>query len=781
MKLDRRTLLQSLTAVASVFAWPRSLFAAVSTPDYPVYPWHSAEQWMKVQATMGSGTVTLQVWKSDGSDGLSAVTDTTLQLLLVADKPDGSRVELGVVMSPYQLTVPRSALPANGWVSLTGVVVLGTEFSRFRVQPLYLGGGGSKLAPLIANRGFSEQFDCGRVDWLAAPDRYTYPSFQPYVLKPIPSQNGVAPKNGWVCERPWGAGDHGTYIPRWRKIGGVVQAEQLKAEAGSYSLGASVDHFPYFPTYGGVPGLTNTTPFATVRGHPSGGRGPMWIELDGYGRFWGYNRDGTVIGMGGNRMPVDLYEIPDETLSTFKPVGTFTDGPLKHPHDFAYDYIDRKYFYVADTDNDRLVRVSRHAGVVTGQPEDFSKWVFSAWGPAFSHPTSIDSTKDGKIYVVDSTGLWSVNRGTGAKKLLLADTRLFWVRCLSNGLVCTTSTDMVIKRIDPSNGSVTSLAVLATNMEAGWPVISPDLSGQIGPKDSLYFIGGAHASIRIDQDGTVTGSLNSPFYFQGGGGYANVGDLAKCLEAFHYAWNCEVHPEEPYVFARGFKNSLPALYRPKQASEDYLSSYDYGLAAYGRSIMPRGTIDGFPWGARPSFTSLMTEQSYNGLGLKMFDDIQAMPLADRIAWVKGGMGGSVPRPEIVGEHLRGFLYWIWRNSRQFVEGKPLELPPEETDKAAPVISNVRVTRSGDKLTWTWKTDRPALCYVRFANRVPMYRWTPLENEFTTDHTAVGSHVDHAVSYQICALASNGVLTEGQIATVGASGDTTPPQAPLRLR
>jgi len=43
-----------------------------------------------------------------------------MKLLFVADKPDGSRAELGIVTYPYQLTIARNALPAGGWVSLTG-------------------------------------------------------------------------------------------------------------------------------------------------------------------------------------------------------------------------------------------------------------------------------------------------------------------------------------------------------------------------------------------------------------------------------------------------------------------------------------------------------------------------------------------------------------------------------------------------------------------------------------------------------------------------------------
>jgi hypothetical protein len=776
MRSHRRLFLKSTLACVPYLALPRIVFgqklpprppAPTTTPPTPTPSpspitqagiaeyariSYNVDKFMKVHATVTASTVTLQAQGSDLAQRSYPLTENTLKLLFVAEKPDGSQIELGIVSYPYLLTVARNALPASGWVALTGQVIVGSINNKFQVNSLFLGGTVTKV-PSAATRILSWQHDAGRPDWLTPPERYTHPNVQPYALKPLPSQKGIAP-TAWICEKPWGAGHHSGDYPRWRKIKGLVQPERIKTNVGTWLLGPAIDARPYYPTYGGVPGITNTTPYATVRGHPSGGRGPQWIELDGYGRFWGYNRDGSVTGMGGYRMPSDLYEIPDETLSTFHTVGSFPDGPLKHPHDFAYDFIDRKFFYVADSANNRLVRISRHAAAVTGQPEDFSKWVYRAWGASFVYPTSIDSTADGRIYVVDKIGLWSVDRATGNKTLLFARPDLFWVRCLSTGQVCVISTMSVIYRIDPISGNVVTLADLNTPSE--WPVISPDLGAHVGPRDSLYVINSPHYSYRLDQNGAIGG----PMYFRASNGVVNVGDLSRCYEALHYAWNLEMHPEEPYLFARGFAWSLPALYRPKQPSEEYLSAYDAGLAGLGYVLMQRGTVPGFPWGARPSFTSLRAEHGYNGLGLPLFDEIQAMPFDQRIAYLKGGMGSNTPRPEIVGDYLRAMLYWVWRNSNQFIAGEPLVLPPVEADKTAPIISNVQVSRTNGVITWRWKTDRPALCYVRFADRQPMYRWTPLENSFSTDHVAVGNHADYAVYYQICALGSNGVLTEG---------------------
>lgn len=738
---------------------------------------HNTDVYLMVHAQTGASGVQLRVRGSSLGEGQYLIADETLRLRLVADLPDGQHTELGVVVHPYEITVPRSLLPAGGWVSLRGEVLTGTHRYKFRANPWHLGEGTSKV-PSPGQRILSTQLDAGCADWLAVPQRYTHPDVEPYALKRIPSQNGVTP-SGWVCERPWGGGAHtpGDF-PRWRRVNGQVQPERIKKASvagGGFLLGAAVDSKPYFPTYGGVPGITCTTSYGTVRGHPSGGHGPQWIELDGYGRFWGYNRDGSVTAMAGYRMPADPYEIPDETLSTWKTVGAFPDGPLKHPHDFAYDFVDRKYVYVADTGNDRLVRVSRHAAVVQGRREDFSKWVLHAWGPSFTRPTSVDTTTDGRVYVVDKQGLWSVSRDGAAKTLLQAHSDLFWVRCLSSGLVCTVDRTSTIYRIDPSSGQTVTLANI--DLRAEWPLISPDLGGHIGPKDALYLINSPHYSYRIEQNGAVTG----PMYFRGSSGSANVGNLRQCLEAFHYAWNCEVHQEEPYVFARSFNWLLPALFRPLQPSEAHLGDYDAALASRGRMIMRRGTVEGFPWGARPSFTALMSEHGYGGLGAKTFDQIQALPLAERMAYVKAGMGGSVPRPELVGEHLRSVLYWIWRNSSQFVAGQALDLPQPETDRSAPLVSNIRFTRSGSTVTWTWLTDRPSLCYVRFADRLPMYRWTQLESSFGTQHTATARHVDTDVHFQICALGGNGVLTETEAAYSGGGLDTTPPMAPTGLK
>jgi hypothetical protein len=773
--MRRRPFLKSTLACLPALALPR--LEAANLPvvsEFPSAPNHNVDKRMRVLATVAATTVELQVREGDLGPALA---DTSLRLLLLAELPDGSRRELGVVTHPYQLTVARSAFPAGGWVNLTGEVISGAHFNKFLTNPLHLGSAAVTKVPLRGIHVLSAQLDTGSAEWLMPPARYSETSYRPYVLTTSPSQNGTAPAK-WVKETPWGPGMHyAESYPRWRRIGGVVQGEATRASKGTAELGPAIAQNTYFPTYGGPPGVANTTPYATVRGHPSGGRGPQWIELDGHGRFWGYNRDGTVVGMAGYRMPVDNYEIPDETLSTWRMVGEFPDGPLKHPHDFSFDFVDRKYVYVADSDNHRLVRISRHTASVTGQPEDFSKWVVRAWGAAFTHPTSVESTTTGAIYVVDSAGLWSVDRTSGAKTALLTQTGLFWVRALSSGLLCVTDTAGKIFRVNPANRQSTLLADLKQGSQ--WPIMSVDLTGQIGPRDSLYYVNASALSLwRIDQNGTV----NGPGYMTGGGSYTAMGDIQYTQDPLgHYIWNAEVHPEEPYLMVRGFANSMPALIRPMQAGESHLSYHDYYLSGVGRALFQRGTIQGFPWGSRPSFTTLMSTHGHSGLGVKMFDAIQAMPLAERITYIKAGLGGSVARPELVGDHLRGLLYWIWRNSNQFMAGQPLELPPAETETVAPVISNVRVVRSGDRLTWTWRTDRPTLCYVRFADRVPMYRWTPLESSFTTDHTATAAHAGEAVNYQICALATNGVLATGTVNTVGRSNDTTPPRAPMRLR
>jgi hypothetical protein len=745
--------------------------------EYPKAPDSSVTLFMKVRAAETSGGLSLRVRGVLMSHAEQTIADTTLRLLLLADCPDGSRVELGVVTHPYELTISRSLLPSSGWVCLTGEVIRGAPDNRFLSNPYYLGGGGSPKVPLPGMNNKSTKYDVGCADWLTSITRFTRPTLPPYQLKPLPSQNGVAPTR-WVSERPWGNGVHAVEThPRWRRIGGQVQAEALVGGAGSAKLSEIIDTRPGWPTVGGEPGVSCVTPITTVHGHPSGGRGPLYIGLDGYGRFWGYNRDGTITGMGGNEMPPDNYEIPDETLSTWRPVGTFFDGPLLYPNDFCYDYENRKWIYVADTGNNRLVRIDRRT--VAGQLEDFRRWEFRRWGQAFKYPTSINSLHNFGLVVVDADGLWRVDKATGNGTLVFRHSDLFWCSFLSTGEVCVISRTSVIYRVNIQTGAVVQLADLGKRHE--WNLISPDIGGHIGPKDALYVINGHYASYRVDQDGTVHGTPTvGPYYFREKGGYFTVGDLRLCVEMHHYSWNMEVHQEEPYVFNNSQSWTMPNLVRPMQPGEEYMQEISH-LANVGRYIMRRGTIEGFPWGARPSFSSLMSSHGYSGLGVKMFDEIQGMPLTERIAYVKSGMGGSVSRPELVGDHLRGLLYWIWRNSRQFIAGVPMDIPAPNTDTGSPLISDVRVVKSGTQLTWTWRTDRPTLCYVRFGDRVPMYRFTAVENDFTTTHTAVAKYVDGAVHYQICALGQNGVISLSTLAGSDGPQDTTPPRAPTRLR
>jgi hypothetical protein len=165
------------------------------------------------------------------------------------------------------------------------------------------------------------------------------------------------------------------------------------------------------------------------------------------------------------------------------------------------------------------------------------------------------------------------------------------------------------------------------------------------------------------------------------------------------------------------------------------TNLDIGAMSRAFSVYCQGTIQAwcnttipgmFPWGSRPGLWPLHGYGQHNLLeGLNNYSrgaivgnntdswDALAANLNDAglTAFIQGGFGGSVPRPELTGDDLKDMRYFIKRSSLQGclvanVAAFP-QREPYEADVTAPVISNNTATRaSSTSVTVSWDTDKP---------------------------------------------------------------------------
>jgi hypothetical protein len=115
------------------------------------------------------------------------------------------------------------------------------------------------------------------------------------------------------------------------------------------------------------------------------------------------------------------------------------------------------------------------------------------------------------------------------------------------------------------------------------------------------------------------------------------------------------------------------------------------------------------------------------------------------AYIQAGFGGSVPRPEFTGNHLRDLIYYIRRTATAGAWPVPVALGPTNPDTTAPVITITSVVRlSSTSIRITWNTDKLTIgvaCGGSTAQQgyqygCPYNVFSPIENNYaTTGHSA----------------------------------------------
>jgi hypothetical protein len=230
----------------------------------------------------------------------------------------------------------------------------------------------------------------------------------------------------------------------------------------------------------------------------------------------------------------------------------------------------------------------------------------------------------------------------------------------------------------------------------------------------------------------------------------------------HYPWAIAISTKEGRMITTGGAMFQPNFMRIKQSSDPNVD-HNTGVNYYGPAIERGGTIFetgtavGFPRGVRPSFEAL-TGFITNNPGANTSDDWNLTYPTDAAfaAFIQSGMGGSVPRPEIVGTQMRDLIYALRRSTLAGSLGPtPVQPGPADTNTTGVVILTCSAVRDSvtpsTKIIVTWTTDIPSLGMVavwapgqRALGTMPSI-FSRLESSFTG-----GAGVTHSMPCQVLA-------------------------------
>ena len=375
-----------------------------------------------------------------------------------------------------------------------------------------------------------------------------------------------------------------------------------------------------------------------------------------------------------------------------------------------------------------------------------------------------------------------------------------------------------------------------------WEWLDVDSAGVAGPKDDVMVVqsvgnpGNVNMwRVRITCGGTcdpTTGTADGGSFVGGPTPFTDGWANATEDRAGHYAWAVAFSKDEGLFVTAGYGTTGYSLWKIKDSPvQDAPRQNDVPHEASGYMVWQWGTAmanigvgycvstphDGcFPWGIRPSFSSLHGARGVNFIGFPTFDDLMSQPRfqcatlsstaedcatgdANLAAYIQQGFGGSVPRPEITGNDLRNLIFFIRSNSLLYgsTAAVPYRATPDDPDVTPPVISNAQATRLGpNSVKVTWNTNKPTLGFVAWGTSAAYYGYSPIEtcsncpgsggpaiqsaNYPTTGHSVTFNGVPNApLHLNVVAkdIAGN-QASSGDFTVTGSSGGSNPPVVSL---
>jgi hypothetical protein len=441
--------------------------------------------------------------------------------------------------------------------------------------------------------------------------------------------------------------------------------------------------------------------------------------------------------------------------------------------------------YVADLNNGYIRKIAPGAGL--GSPGGTVSTLVGKGnvGEAVYVP-AVDGNPDGNIYAP-----------IGSQPFTSCYTELpACIRFTSNrNIVLSEQANLSIRLIDLGAQKITRIGIfeqsfgtLATSAYTLWTWLDVDSKGTCGPVDDIITLKGTGRSAqdyyRISLDGSYSQVFeNGDWHLrEASAGYTVLG-------MGHYSWAFAFGNKQGRMISYGFQNVAPFITRILQPGDPTTVGFAnvdyYGLAA-GNNAWDLGTslyfdanqrlIYQFPWGSRPPFISLRGQSGVQHMGCfpgantteEIFAKFTTIGDFDSFhpndgtltGYIQGGMGGTVPRPELTGNPLRYMFHYMQRNTPHGSYPTPVTVPPLYPDNTPPVISNLTVTRlSPTSIRFTWNTNKPTIGYAMAgsANQqafvpasMPYNIFSPIEGNYGTSHnvTITGLPKSSPIHYSV---------------------------------
>jgi hypothetical protein len=500
------------------------------------------------------------------------------------------------------------------------------------------------------------------------------------------------------------------------------------------------------------------SPYSTYIADPEG---TGWIGIDLGGRLFRVEQNGTVTTIAGTRSSRTL---PAGDTARDELVGTFQNN-LKFfmPVDLVADPRDPKILYVADTGNNRIAKVDLHQSPPVISTYAGISWKMGTVAPAggyvdaanasavFNRPYSIVALSDGTLFVADMgnnairkiatdgtvSSVFGSRTSFNESKLVSPQTMRLDSQ---NRLIVASERDHSVWRLDLASKQATNIYTFTGD---AWIWLDVDRYGNMGPKDDIMVAIAVHGPGPSDfiQAGNA---YNTLIFRISADGTRRINMINN--NAIHYPWAIAIHDSEARMIVSGFGSTNGLLqFRPRRATDPVYGNYDDKFAytvdgakyANGQYIHNWGTAAGFPPNSRPSFKNLVSEHGYGFVGARTFDELSVMTDAQIATYIQAGMGGLTPRPELTGNDLRDYIYYIRRIALQGDLTKIVP-GPDAADKVVPVISAVQAVKTGDLTAQvTWTTSEPTIGLVQHGVVSGKYHnSSAFETGYTTTHTAV---------------------------------------------
>jgi hypothetical protein len=314
---------------------------------------------------------------------------------------------------------------------------------------------------------------------------------------------------------------------------------------------------------------------------------------------------------------------------------------------------------------------------------------------------------------------------------------------------------------------------LGVNSEPVWTWGEVDSAGVCGPvNDCLYWtfqgpVDAAHSVWRTSFDVDSAGQPNyGAIFFTDTSILSTWGPHRTVRQGQgHYPWAVGISKLEGKMISTGTAQMGPIqmnIISSSPLTNQPFVSIDSNppvnivpnLFLAGLSTQILGTSPVFPGDVRPSFWCLYgpygTSYILNSGVHDTYEDLMHGSFASATpgdagdvaltTFIQNGMSGSVPRPEITGNDLRNFIYFIRRTTQQGgAQAVPVAPGASSPDNAPPIILTLSISRtSSTTIRAQWTTDKPTIGLVFGASATqsafPFYPiFSDLESGYGTTH------------------------------------------------